>query len=250
VCDPSPQSFERLEAGMSKRNNEGDVLANKVNLFLVKQQKLLASITGGGSASTNAPKSETETEKDDFDSEEFGYDRIGVGGKIPKDVQDGSFTKKTNITNDKLLEQLMGKKRAKAHLASKAAQANQSQTKVFIGKPTQPAKPEESEDEEEGRAAAFKSKRKKPTGQPKPPQEEDKPEDSEKASGMETADANPDLNDETNPAAQLPTRRKVEDSDSDDAPRPKKAKKGSYLDEILAQKAAKKKKKNKGKGAS
>ena len=88
-----------------------------------------------------------------------GVTRLGVGGYLPKDIADGSFTRRAPTSNDKLLEQLIGKKRAKAHMAAKqeaerAAAREQPQQFHPLGRPA-PAKKEESDDEEEGRAATF-----------------------------------------------------------------------------------------------
>ena len=90
--------------------------------------------------------------------------RLGIGAPLPKDVADGSFKRRELSSNDKLLRQLLGKKAAKA--------ANVHPTTNFSKSPgpsqnlgSKPVKPqirqEESEDEEEGRASTFKSKRTK-----------------------------------------------------------------------------------------
>jgi hypothetical protein len=65
-------------------------------------------------------------------------------------------------TDDKLLQQLIGKKAAKAHLESRQASKNSAKQsgQKHVKTPAVPQKVE-SEDEEEGRASAFKSKKRK-----------------------------------------------------------------------------------------
>ena len=88
-----------------------------------------------------------------------------MGSAIPKDIADGSFTRRAPTSNDKLLEQLIGKKRAKAHLAAKqeAERASARQQPTWQQKKEE-KKVEESEDEEEGRAATISSKRQRKDG--------------------------------------------------------------------------------------
>jgi hypothetical protein len=172
--------------------------------------------------------------------------RLGVGGYLPKDIADGSFTRRAPTSNDKLLEQLIGKKRAKAHIAAKqeaerAAAREQPQLLHPLGRPT-PVKKEESEDEEEGRAATFKSKRRKTDRTASSPVEKDEAE--KEVSGATDADE-PTCIAEAEGAAIQPERN------SDDEI-PKKAKRSrkarakptSYLDEVLAERIKKKNRKN------
>lgn len=87
--------------------------------------------------------------------------RLGVGHAVPKDILDGSFTRRAPTSNDKLLEQLIGKKRAKAHLAAKqeAERASARQQPAW----QQQQKPvvqvvDSSDDDEESRAATIASR--------------------------------------------------------------------------------------------
>jgi hypothetical protein len=169
--------------------------------------------------------------------------RLGVGGILPKDVADGTFTRRTIGTNDKLLEQLIGKKKAKAHIAAKQhAERLGAQPQPKQGR--QVTKKEESEDEEEGRAATFKSKRRRVAKQkPDPAGDEDDVDDAAKP----PVPAEESRKDET-PAP------KEDDDLSDPGPTASKprsknsrgrAKPTSYLDELLAERSKKKKAKNK-----
>lgn len=178
--------------------------------------------------------------------------RLGVGGILPKDVADGSFTKRNTISNDKLLEQLIGKKKAKAHLANKqqAERAGPQQTPKTGRRPA--PKKEESDDEEEGRAATFKSKRRKVV-QPKQVDVSD-----EEAGGDGDAVDAPDTAEPKEEAVSKVPQTNDDDEDSDVPPakaKPKslpsrgRAKPTSYLDELLAERSKKKKNKSKNKNA-
>jgi hypothetical protein len=177
--------------------------------------------------------------------------RLGVGGILPKDVADGSFTKRNTISNDKLLEQLIGKKKAKAHLANKqqAERAGPQQAPKTGRRPA--PKKEESDDEEEGRAATFKSKRRKVV-QPKQVDvnDEEAGSDGDAVDAPDTAETK-----EQGIESRLP-QENDEDSDVPTAKaKPKslpsrgRAKPTSYLDELLAERSKKKKNKSKNKGA-
>lgn len=182
--------------------------------------------------------------------------RLGLGSILPKDVADGSFTRRAPTSNDKLLEQLIGKKAAKAHLAKKEA----SKSKVKQEKSRRPApapKKEESEDEEEGRASAFKSKKRK-VEKPKPAAV-DVGEESDDLAKVPDADlplqpANNVKSHEHGAGGEAATKldlgvREDDSTTEEKAPRQRssKPKTGSYLDEILAERSKKKKKKKRNK---
>lgn len=172
--------------------------------------------------------------------------RLGVGSAIPKDIADGSFTRRAPTSNDKLLEQLIGKKRAKAHLAAKqeAERASARQQPTWQQKKEE-KKVEESEDEEEGRAELLASKRGRSGGPKSKVKTKLKDVDIEKPGVAEGAmdevkeDATAAVEDEQHPPK--------EDSDDDIDLKPKKrikksrAKPTSYLDELLAERSKKKK---------
>jgi hypothetical protein len=61
---------------MAKRNSDGDVLANQVNVMLANQQRILAALLG--SKSEDESKQEVvreEHQEDDLKDEALGYDR-------------------------------------------------------------------------------------------------------------------------------------------------------------------------------
>jgi hypothetical protein len=166
-------------------------------------------------------------------------DRLGVGSAIPKDIADGSFTRRAPTSNDKLLEQLIGKKRAKAHLAAKqeAERASARQQPTW-----QQKKEEKKVDEEEGRAATITSKRQRKDGV-KGASKEKRAEEKvaaevvvDKASKAEEGEAvaSKDISDDD---IDLKPKKRVKKS---------RAKPTSFLDELLAERSKKKKGKSKG----
>ena len=172
--------------------------------------------------------------------------RLGVGTPIPADIADGTFTRRAPTTNDKLLEQLIGKKRAKAHLAAKqeAERASARQQPTWQQKKEE-KKVEESEDEEDGRAATIAAKRQRKDGQKAKSGGDEKvvagemvgegPHDEDVGADEPTATAT--TKDESDDDVDLKPKKRVKKS---------RAKPTSYLDELLAERSKKKKGKSKG----
>jgi len=176
--------------------------------------------------------------------------RYGVGASIPKEIEDGSFTRRVPTSNDKLLELLKGKKAAKAHLAAKQDIKTKSQ-QLKSAKPT-PILKDES-DEEEGRASAFNLRRQRPK-KPVPITKGDDTDEEEGRSSTVTSKKRKTTNseqsklDEGAEKANIGLGPQVEGSDGDTTKTPSKplvqrSKPKSYLDEILAERSNKKKKK-------
>ena len=156
-----------------------------------------------------------------------------MGAKVPEDELDAfGLKRKSTSSGDKLLEQLLGKKAAKGHQASKA----RVQKETLQPDTKKPALDAVSEDEEEGRASMIKSKasrkrKRKPVKEPQP---------EEAAVGEEPAH-----DDEADRV--LPTSKAVKD-DSDEPEQSSRSAKSkrrgmSYMDQLLEEKARKKKKK-------
>ena len=179
--------------------------------------------------------------------------RFGLGAMVPKEVQDGTFTKRIPTSHERLLENLIGKKAAKAHLAAKSKHTATTKPQ----KPVKSAQPkEESDEEEEGRAATFKSKRQKRSKPTPAPQLDSDDEDEEsraaKAAAREqrTSKEVPEIADEDVTTENGPADEDVDGTaKSPSTSQPVKAKPKSYLDELLGEKSKKKKKKKKGKEA-
>jgi hypothetical protein len=173
--------------------------------------------------------------------------RFGVGAAVPKEIENGTFTRRVPGSDDKLLQQLIGKKRAKAHLDAKHAKKNgATQLGQKPVKPQAPPKKEESEDEEEGRASAFKSKKRTIT-KSKPVALNDVATDDGTVDDQPAAIATP------NASKGNDVQSEGDESDVDVRPKkvPKfgsqKSKPVSYLDQLLAEKSKKKKNKTKAK---
>lgn len=60
---------------MSKRNSDGDVLTNRLNLGLAKNQKILASWMGVAPESTATTNDTVEQVEDDDLKQNYGHDR-------------------------------------------------------------------------------------------------------------------------------------------------------------------------------
>jgi hypothetical protein len=173
--------------------------------------------------------------------------RFGVGAKIPKDIENGSFTRRVPTSDDKLLQQLIGKKAAKAHLdARQASKHSAKQPGQKYSKPQATPKKEESEDEEEGRASAFKSKKRK-TMRTKPVEltAGDLGIDDGVSDEIPSAPRHGMHND----ASKGNTYEAADDGDAEDhkkkkpKPRQETTKSTSYLDQVLADRSKKKKNK-------
>ena len=174
--------------------------------------------------------------------------RLGVGHAVPNSVLDGTFTRRAPTSNDKLLEQLIGKKRAKAHLAAKQeaerVSARQQPAWPQQQKPAVQAA-EESDDEEESRAAVIASRGKR--NEKAKLKFKGKSVKGKREGSTEVAE--PEEKTEGDVPAAIEEEQKVEkESDSDIDLKPKKrvkksrAKPTSYLDELLAERSAKRKK--------
>lgn len=222
----------------STQASEADIWFNKLAL---KQQQLpsLFPQTNG-----QFPQN-VEDGEEDFDALD---DTAGLG--MPKkdetDSQIDLLLKKRNMSNDRLLETLIGKKAADAKRRSQAASKTNIASNHAAPKPvTTSSRPrqESSDDEEEmGRASAFTSKRKTrdrdlpayTVGGADSPARVDidaQPEDPREDMATVQALANGD--------------QAQKEGDSGEEHKPSKKKATSYLDELLS---SKKKKKKKGKG--
>ncbi|KAF2473118.1 uncharacterized protein BDR25DRAFT_312250 [Lindgomyces ingoldianus] len=195
---------------MVKRNSDGDVLLSRLSIGLAKSQRLLASLPLGSGLQSEGHLEEREL--DDIADDIQGPEQTGLGAAVPAHIQDGSFTRRPPTSDHRLLEQLIGKGAAKAHVASKQAPRDKSRPQK-LSKQSPAVKHEQSEEEGEGRASAFRSKRQKPSKAPTKSPGETPEEDG---------------------------HAKVKTSASVRLTRPKS---GSYLDDILAERSEKKKKK-------
>ncbi|KAF2766390.1 hypothetical protein EJ03DRAFT_330120 [Teratosphaeria nubilosa] len=211
---------------MADKQTEADIILNRANVALARSQRLIASWL------PPKPEETTTTQTHEEDSDWAGEDELaGVGSKRKAEnegLPDGVFKRRNLASNDKLLEQIMGKKAAQAKRKQDARKGSvHAAPKPMSGLVKQSVKTrDESEEEEEGRAAAFK-----PRKQKRGPQQNENVAEAGKE--QEAADY----------IAFDPAPATATDSESEQ--RPQKKVKGTYLDEILGQKAKKSKKKKK-----
>lgn len=256
---------------MSKRNSDGEVLANQFAVRLAQQQQRYANLLGesppgveeshderpAGVEQTSGGLADLKGDADDegyvswFYSIMYVYHqansryRFGIGAIIPKEIQDGSFTNRIPTSHERLLENLIGKKAAKAHLASQKKHA----TTTKPPKPVKPVETKEESDEEEGRAATFKSKRQRRT-RPVRSQNEESDDEDEESRTLNLASREKKTAADVHEVADEggdPIKPPEDDGASQvsPAPRPSKSKPKSFLDEILSEKSKKKNKKKK-----
>ncbi|KAK4913419.1 hypothetical protein LTR66_012043 [Elasticomyces elasticus] len=241
--------------------SEVDILLARTNVALARSQRLIQSWLPPPAPDELA---DTKTEQDRLAEEEELFkptpDLLGVGAKAPDDIPDGSFQRKSLSSNDKLLEQLIGKKAAKDKIAARQKVAAQhTAAKPRVPESEQKPTAVESEDEEEGRTAVFRSKRSK-----KRKIERRTAEDALTTSATSIVEVaangfgeelrrkddqgailDASLPDEVQKVRQ--SRKAALDSGDE---RPAKRRPGSFLDEIMAEKARKKKKKKHRKAAN
>lgn len=218
--------------------SQADIIFNRSNVALARSQRLIQSWL--------PPKPEAEDqdstkalaeEEDDFRGDsEIG----GIGSAAQKDdsgLPDGVFKRRNPGANDKLLDSLLGKKAANAHRKAQALAKSTTAQPLGPPKPAvketpkRPAQDSDSDDEG-GRAAAFKSKRPRPSSKPQPKVSEQATEEDATANGEDTGKSAATSHEPAQPSnnAGKAAGRK----------RP-----ASYLDELLGQKANKKNKKKK-----
>jgi hypothetical protein len=223
---------------MATSTSEADVILNRINVSLARSQRLINSWL--------PPKLESQDVEDNEDEEDFkSMTEIGgLGSKTAyagyDGLPDGAFQRQKLSSNDKLLEQLLGKKAAQARKKSQEAGKSMSTSKHAAPKqlttrPKASREVDSEDDDEGGRAAAFKSKQQKKRSEQR---SADALADDEQIDGSidvqsVAAAVDTDYRGSSN-AASIDTEQK-----------PAKRKATSYLDELLAQKANKKSKRKK-----
>lgn len=206
--------------GMAKELSLADILVNRQAVSLARSQRVIQSWLPQRDPAEAAKANQQAADDSDFEPES---EIAGVGSKRKAEDDEGvlgGLKRKRVAANDRLLEQLLGKKGAQsarkgqegskgpAHTAAKPLVATKKEAKTA----------DDSDDEDEGRAASFTSRKRKAV----PPPTADEPE------------------------ADSPDQAKLASAPTASAPPPaKRLKSNSYLDELLGQKAAKKQSKKK-----
>lgn len=224
--------------------SDADIMLNRINVALARSQRLISSWA------PPKPKDEQDATAQDEDERDFKpmTETAGLGSQVSledDEVLAGTLhRKKLSASNEKLLEQLIGKKAAQARKKSQEAGKRMSANKHASPKPL-PDKPKQQQedvgsesDEEAGRAAAFKSRKRVRAHRQQLHIGALNGEQNEDGIGEDSAKEAASIGSAQGKRVGSPL-----DSDVDERPAKKKA--TSYLDEVLAQKAKKSKKKKK-----
>ncbi|GCB19525.1 hypothetical protein AAWM_02410 [Aspergillus awamori] len=230
---------------MSASKSETDIILNKANVALARSQRLVASWLPAPTADDQANSKKTEEELQREEDEIFTAvpETLGVGAPLPTKAADGSWNRSELDSNDKLRKQLLGRNYQKVMAAKKASTAKGGGNDAAVS--TNPAKngvakaeEEDDDDEEEGRTALIGRKKAMPAKKRKAaePQAQSESETigGESGESKQTSDvgdgseAKADQSDKQPGASSRPASRR------------KKA--TSFLDEILAERSKKRKK--------
>lgn len=216
-----------------------DVIINRTNVALARSHRLLQSWL---KPATDADATSPEDTR--IEDEELFNESAGVGSKVATDELDEfGLLRGKRVSNDKLLEQLMGKKGAAAKRKQDALkkqpngidQVNKPQAMTHQLK-REGKRPAESDDEDEhGRAAAFKSRRPRHNST-------ELDQDAQQAEGGEEESQDTHA---TNESQMSPNKEGNTVQRPAETPG-RKRKPTSYLDELLNKNSRKKNKSSKG----
>ncbi|KAJ6180421.1 hypothetical protein N7519_010882 [Penicillium mononematosum] len=214
---------------MSLSKSESDVILNRANVALSRSQRLVASWLPQQTTEELAnPKTDEELQREEDEIFTAVPETLGVGAPLPQKAADGSWNRTEMDSNDKLRKQLLGKnydRVMKAAAEQKAAAAASTATAASTSASVPKAEVEDEYDEEDGRSAMLarqKNKRKGGAGAGR---------------GVHPAAA---------AAAAEAGDKGGEEGEGEGAPAPARSKgrkkATSYLDELLAERAKKRKK--------
>ncbi|TPR07087.1 AFG1-like ATPase family protein [Aspergillus niger] len=207
---------------MSASKSQTDIILNKANVALARSQRLVASWLPAPTADDQANSKKTEEELQREEDEIFTAvpETLGVGAPLPTKAADGSWNRSELDSNDKLRKQLLGRNYQKVMAAKKASTAKGGGSDAAAS--TNPAK--------NGKAMPAKKRK---AAEPQA-QSESETIGGESGESKQTSDvgdgseAKADQSDKQPGASSRPASRR------------KKA--TSFLDEILAERSKKRKK--------
>ncbi|TKA23318.1 hypothetical protein B0A50_07526 [Salinomyces thailandicus] len=230
---------------MAKPISEADIIFNRTNVALARSQRLIESWLPAKLQAVQDTPGHGALEDNDNEEDLKGLDEtVGLGSKRKAQddgLPEGALRRKKLASNERLLEQILGKKAAQArkkgdrgkqagqeHAGAKPMPVSARNTKQEV----------ESDEEEGGRSALFTSKKQRqravlPGQAPVLDGVDGQLEGVARLGGEQIVDQG------AHQAQRLDT------VDSETEQRPLKRKTGSYLDEVLGQKAKKKSKKRK-----
>lgn len=266
---PDPRHFGGLynvdviaaprDSFMAEQASDADVWLSRVSIAQARSQRLLQSWLPKNATSSSTPAED----EDDHDQDDFTglTESAGLGTK-PKESDfevDGILKKRHASSNDKLLEQLLGKKAAAAKKKEQAL-AKQAKSNIALGRaaplpangtsvsgkgaPARSAQPADNSDDEDepGRAATFTGK--KVTRDRHLPAYATGGTGARSTTPIEEDATPPDPRDDaaTIKAIEKGTSRALHQQieGEEESARPRKKKATSYLDELLSKKKRKK----------
>ncbi|KAJ5571918.1 hypothetical protein N7535_005578 [Penicillium sp. DV-2018c] len=157
---------------MSLSKAESDIILNRANVALSRSQRLVASWLPEQTAEElQNVKTDEELQKEEDGIFVAVPETLGIGAPLPQKAADGSWQRSELDSNDKLRKQLLGKNydrvmkaaaEQKAAAAAKRAAASGASNSQSQG--AEGAEVEDDDDEEDGRAAMLarqKDKRKR-----------------------------------------------------------------------------------------
>ncbi|KGO64160.1 Cytochrome P450 [Penicillium expansum] len=225
--------IEYKETNMSLSKSESDVILNRANVALSRSQRLVASWLPQQTTEELAnPKTDEELQREEDEIFTAVPETLGVGAPLPQKAADGSWNRTELDSNDKLRKQLLGKnydRVMKAAAEQKAAAAASTAAAAAASANVVKAEVQDEYDEEDGRSAMLarqKNKRKGGVGAGR---------------GVHPAAAAAAA-----AAAAEAGDKGGEEGEGEGAPPPVRSKgrkkATSYLDELLAERAKKRKK--------
>ncbi|KAJ5175462.1 uncharacterized protein N7482_001339 [Penicillium canariense] len=213
---------------MALSKSESDALLNRANVALARSQRLVSSWLPEKTTEELAnTKSEEELQREEDEIFTAVPETLGVGAPLPEKAADGSWNRTELSSNDQLRKQLLGRNYDKAMKASAAAKQASIAAKAGASAPTgkagsaTPANHEDADDDEEEGRASMVGKNKRRFGQPR---------------------AQPNMSADKGNAENGDNQTVLTEAPAQSAPSKGKKKATSYLDELLAERSKKRKK--------
>ncbi|KAL4902855.1 hypothetical protein BDW74DRAFT_58650 [Aspergillus multicolor] len=223
---------------MSLSKADTDIILNKANIALARSQRLVASwLPAAPATEANNAKTDAELQREEEEIFTAVPETLGLGAPLPSKAADGSWNRRELDSNDALRRQLLGRNYKKV-MAEKekarkaAADLAASKNPVLKGTDNYDQQgsgvgDDDDDDDDEGRAASIGNKassRKRKAGGNTEPTVQPPSADGEA----------------TNMDSEKPDERKAASSQEPKSKGRKKA--TSFLDEILAERSKKRKK--------
>ncbi|KAL4932271.1 DUF3245 domain-containing protein [Aspergillus undulatus] len=235
---------------MSLSKSETDIILNKANIALARSQRLVASwLPAEPTTDEKETKPDAQLQREDDDIFTAVPETLGLGAPLPSKAADGSWNRTELDSNDALRRQLLGRnykkvmaEKEKARQQKIAENGSSGSSMKSSGKGAGAGNHQRSsggggrgvdddeDDDDEGRAASIgkkaSSRKKKVEG------------NIETTPAAQTETNNGELRDEDNEAGEG-----SKTATSQQRPKPKGRKKAtSFLDEVLAERSKKRKK--------